>query len=618
MPRRRAAAAEDRSPREGAPELSEEDKVRELMEITGIDDAEIARDVLRQNGWRLDSSVTAFLRMTGESSPAGVARHESGLEYGANAEVIVADNMARIAQEEEERHRAGVDQHAVAPGPLPNPGPRLPVPGHRSTLLAVLLAEELSEGTDNFAEAKCIGAGGFGKVYFCAPREGLASQSPLAVKKLNADGGQGAKEFHKEIQVLGAFRHPNLLPLLGFSADADCNLCLVYPLMIGGSLQDRIFPVSTARERLRLICGGQDPAELTWPQRLKILEGTCRGIEFLHTSDRSFRKREILHRDIKPSNILLDRDLEPRLSDVGMARDLAAGDSHAMTSTRVGTRGYEDPHIERSGRYDKKSDCFAFGVTMLQVLTNWPLFDNEHGDYGYIVDRCSRDPGLECQNSLPDGMWRRLLKNALDLVKSERAQRISVADARHRLEEEMRQLQPLVPAQESAERECIICMAAPREVRYGCGHSQVCYGCFDRFMSMMNNPRCSMCRQAVTRDSIERGVHIAQEPTFVQRVTQHAIGVVNGGRGAEPDRPNLLGTRESWFQFFFAQFLVPSFTVTALFYVLSALASAMCWLVGISDWALQASKFILIWCVWLLMLAYARGINARGSQGVRQ
>ena len=83
----------------------------------------------------------------------------------------------------------------------------------------------------------------------------------------------------------------------------------------------RIFADRAARMRLRLISGGQAPEDLTWPHRLKILVGTSRGIEYLHTSD-------ILHRDIKPPNILLDRDLEPRLSDVGLAREMAAGASH--------------------------------------------------------------------------------------------------------------------------------------------------------------------------------------------------------------------------------------------------------------------------------------------------
>jgi serine/threonine protein kinase len=235
----------------------------------------------------------------------------------------------------------------------------------------------------------------------------------------------------------------------------------------------RIFADRAARMRLRLISGGQAPEDLTWPHRLKILVGTSRGIEYLHTSD-------ILHRDIKPSNILLDRDLEPRLSDVGLAREMVAGASHWTASRLVGTHGYLEP----SGRYDKKTDGYAFGVTMLQVLTKWPVFDEALGDDGNIIQRCSQR-GLEIENLLPDGMWKRLLDIALALVKQDRGRRISVAAARERLEGELDELDRCapVPVQEPVERECIICMSAAREVRYGCGHSQVCNGCFDTIMA---------------------------------------------------------------------------------------------------------------------------------------
>ena len=248
----------------------------------------------------------------------------------------------------------------------------------------------------------------------------------------------------------------------------------------------RIFCDREARERLRLISGGEDPRELTWPQRLKILVGASRGLEYLHTSDRSVHKKEILHRDIKPSNILLDRDLEPRLSDVGMAREVAAGSSHRTTSFLVGSNGYVDPHVLQTGRYDKKNDGYALGVTMLQVLTNWPVMDEALGDEGHIIARSS-ERGLQIANTLPDGVWKRALDIALDLVKPARGRRVSVAGARERLEGELGQL-PQEPVQEpEEERECIVCLSAPREVRYGCGHSQVCRGCFDRIMA-----RCSL------------------------------------------------------------------------------------------------------------------------------
>ena len=259
----------------------------------------------------------------------------------------------------------------------------------------------------------------------------------------------------------------------------------------------RIFCDRAARERLQKISGGEDPRELTWPQRLKILVGASRGLEFLHTSDRSVHKKEILHRDIKPSNILLDRDLEPRLCDVGMAREMAAGGSHRTTSFLVGSNGYVDPHVLQTGRYDKKNDGYAFGVTMLQVLTSWPVMDEALDDDGDIIARCS-EQGLEIENALPDGMWKRVLDIALGLVKPARGRRMSVPTARERLEGELGQL-PQEPVQEPEEqRECIACLSAPREVRYGCGHSQVCRGCFDRIMFRFSCPPALCCIFAVS------------------------------------------------------------------------------------------------------------------------
>ena len=225
----------------------------------------------------------------------------------------------------------------------------------------------------------------------------------------------------------------------------------------------RIFCDREAKRRLLLVSGEDSPPDLTWPQRVRILAGVSRAIEYLHTADLSLRKKEVLHRDIKPSNILLDRDLEPRLADVGMARDVAGGGSQT-TSMLVGSNGYVDPCVLRSGRYDKKNDGYAFGVTMLQVLTGWPVDDQELGDNGCIIDRCS-ERGLEIENTLPGGMWARLLKIALDLVKPSRGRRMSVHDARQRLDDELGQI-PVVPAaHDPVERECILCLSAPREMR---------------------------------------------------------------------------------------------------------------------------------------------------------
>ena len=133
-----------------------------------------------------------------------------------------------------------------------------------------------------------------------------------------------AKQLVQEIQVLGGCRHENLLPLIGFSADQGVHhehehagVCLVMPLMKGGSLEDRLFLDTSARRRLGRLSDVAGVAgapvdvheALTGIQRLSVLFGAVKGLEFLHTPDPAIFKPVIMHRDINPSNIVLDADL---------------------------------------------------------------------------------------------------------------------------------------------------------------------------------------------------------------------------------------------------------------------------------------------------------------------
>lgn len=226
-------------------------------------------------------------------------------------------------------------------------------------------------------------------MYLCQPLHGAGSSALLAVKRLEAGVGeaaQGYREFHKELQVLGTSSHPNILPLIGFSA-VDEEMCLVFPLMSGGSLEDRLVRDTDAMRRLRLVSGGDIPGALSSRQRVDILVGVARAVIYLHTPNARSHKKETIHRDIKPGNILLDANVHPRLADAGMARDIAgAGASHMTTTHIAGTNGYVDPHVLQSGRYDQKSDGYAFGITMLRTVTGFSAFDPSAGS---VVDRCS-------------------------------------------------------------------------------------------------------------------------------------------------------------------------------------------------------------------------------------
>ena len=197
------------------------------------------------------------------------------------------------------------------------------------TSVTVFFVGQLAHATDGFSDAQRIGGGGFGSVYKAVLPTGgagaVVGTAYAAVKKLDASSMQGETEFLQEVQVLGGCRHENLLPLMGFSADQGIHrdhagVCLVMPLMKGGSLEDRLFLDASARRRLGRLSDMSSVAPagilepLTAIQRLSVLFGAVKGLEYLHTPDPATFKSVIMHRDIKPSNVLLDGDLIPRLA----------------------------------------------------------------------------------------------------------------------------------------------------------------------------------------------------------------------------------------------------------------------------------------------------------------
>ena len=117
----------------------------------------------------------------------------------------------------------------------------------------------------------------------------------------------------REIQLLGVARHDALLPLLGFCLDLR-GQCLIYPLMAGGNLEDRLLLTPEGNQRLARLGHIVTPAPLTWLQRLRIMNQVIDALIYLHTP--TANKGVELHNDVKPSNILLDWDLNAKLGDV--------------------------------------------------------------------------------------------------------------------------------------------------------------------------------------------------------------------------------------------------------------------------------------------------------------
>ncbi|XP_028786256.1 uncharacterized protein LOC114742162 [Neltuma alba] len=207
--------------------------------------------------------------------------------------------------------------------------------------------DTIKVATNNFSDENKLGQGGFGPVY----KGKLSSGKEIAVKRLAGDSGQGDIEFKNEVQVMVRLQHRNLVRLLGFCLKQKERL-LVYELLPNKSLDHFIF----------------DPirrAQLRWETRYKIIEGIARGLLYLHEES----QQRIIHRDLKASNILLDMEMNPKISDFGMARLVIIDQTQANTNRVVGTYGYMAPEYARHGRFSTKSDVFSFGVLILEIVS---------------------------------------------------------------------------------------------------------------------------------------------------------------------------------------------------------------------------------------------------------
>ncbi|KAG9159507.1 hypothetical protein Leryth_022758 [Lithospermum erythrorhizon] len=215
---------------------------------------------------------------------------------------------------------------------------------------------ELKVATDDFSPANKIGQGGFGSVFKGKLRDGTL----VAIKVLSVDSSQGAREFLTEIMVISGVEHENLVKLYGYCAEGDHRI-LVYGYLENHSLAQTL--IGKGLPNWQSESGGSG-IQFNWKTRTKICTGIARGLAFLHEEVRP----HIVHRDIKASNILLDHDLNPKISDFGLAKLLPPSMTHV--STRVaGTMGYLAPEYAVRGRLTRKADIYSFGILMLEIIS---------------------------------------------------------------------------------------------------------------------------------------------------------------------------------------------------------------------------------------------------------
>ncbi|KAF7102661.1 hypothetical protein CFC21_103758 [Triticum aestivum] len=208
---------------------------------------------------------------------------------------------------------------------------------------------EIELATENFSDAKKIGEGGYGIVYRCT-----LDHTEVAVKVIQQDSRGKIDEFFKEIDILSRLHHPHLVLLLGFCPEIGC---LVYEYMENGSLEDQLIDNE-----------GRQP--LHWFLRFQIIFEVARGLAFLHGT----KPEPIVHRDLKPGNILLDKNYVSKIGDVGFAKLISDLAPDGFTEYRddtviAGTMYYMDPEYQLTGTVRPKSDLFALGIIILQLLT---------------------------------------------------------------------------------------------------------------------------------------------------------------------------------------------------------------------------------------------------------
>ncbi|KAJ7967626.1 Cysteine rich receptor like kinase [Quillaja saponaria] len=204
----------------------------------------------------------------------------------------------------------------------------------------------IKAATDNFSDYNKIGEGGFGSVY----KGTLSDGQEIAVKRLSRSSDQGSKEFRNEIVLVAKLLHRNLVRLLGFCLEGEEKI-LIYEFVPNKSLNYFLF----------------DPAkqgQLNWSARYKIIVGIARGLLYLH-EDSQLR---VIHRDLKASNILLDRDMNPKISDFGIARICHVEQRPENASRVAGTYGYMSPEYALHGLLSAKLDVFSFGVLILEIV----------------------------------------------------------------------------------------------------------------------------------------------------------------------------------------------------------------------------------------------------------
>ncbi|CAA7397774.1 unnamed protein product [Spirodela intermedia] len=215
----------------------------------------------------------------------------------------------------------------------------------------------LQNATNSFSQECLVGEGSLGRVYLAEFSNGKA----FAVKTLESAAAHTVQEeesFLEAVSNISRLQHSSIVPLLGYCLEHGQRL-LVHEFIRNGTLQEILHYADD---------GGR---AFSWNARMKVALGTARALEYLH----EVCGPPVVHKNVKSANILLDEELNPYLSDCGLASLIPS--TERQNSTRMmDSFGYSAPESAMSGIYTVKSDVYSFGVVMLELLTGRKPLDS--------------------------------------------------------------------------------------------------------------------------------------------------------------------------------------------------------------------------------------------------